>query len=897
MTRRSDTQMPKKPSFPALFLALSLTCAVSAGCVLPRVMTGSTVTRVHELTVDGAQLVQPGKETSLKVRLLAALTTQALSFTWTKAEITLSNPTLLNAPKTLQVSQAGGESISGEFTGLRPGSGYGLSITLYNGSTEVASGSNSSITLSSGANTVQVSVTPVGGGSGPLNLTYQVGTVVGDMDPLGVSAQSWPLKARYGAVRDSQGNYYFALSSSHQVLRLSPDGKLFKVAGSGFAQSLGDGGPASQASLNSPTSLGIDAADNLYISEYDPSKIRFIPATSGTYFGQSMTAGNIYTVAGSGGAIDPIDPKLSGSALASTMGYTTQIGADPTGNLFIAFHNTPSRVGVLARTTGTLFGQSVTAGNLYSFLGNNTLTSAPDGTAVWSSASVGAPTGINFDSAGNLFFSENQWGNVRMVPRTAGNYFGISMQANTLYTLMAGLQFPNTLALDPDGHIAVPSLGIRFRPRTATTLFGISMSPSTTYIVAGGSTTSPFVDGASAVGAAMDPRALVIDAQHNIVAADPTNNYVEMVPNVSGTYFGRSLTAGNVYAVAGNGTDRFSADGLPAATSVINTPNGIAVDADENLYFADGNNRRIRFVPKTSGTFFGQSMTAGNIYTLAGTGTSGYTPDVPAVPGTSAMISTVTGLWVDASRNVYLADSLNHRIRKISSNGMITTIAGTGTAGAATDGASAATSPITSPQSIVGDASGNLYFAEGAGTAPNGRRIRKIDNTGKISLIAGTGASLASTATEAALSTSFNLPRGLTIDGSGNLYVADQGGHVVRKISNGQITTVAGTGTFGSSGDGGNATSAQLRNPRSVALASDGSLLILDGGNNSVRHVALDGKISTLAGGLTNVAGYANSTTGTDARFGTSQAMAITPQNTLYLADGSNHRIRKLTPR
>ena len=199
---------------------------------------------------------------------------------------------------------------------------------------------------------------------------------------------------------------------------------------------------------------------------------------------------------------------------------------------------------------------------------------------------------------------------------------------------------------------------------------------------------------------------------------------------------------------------------------------------------------------------------------------------------------------VDASGNLYIADTGNNRIRKVSATGIITTVAGNGSAGYSGDGGPATSAQLDGPEGVAVDGSGNLYIAD---TCNN--RIRKVSATGIITTVAGNGSAGYSGDGGPATSAQLSLPAGVAVDGSGNLYIADSGNNRIRKVSaTGIITTVAGNGSPGYSGDGGPATSAQLNQPAGVAVDASGNLYIADSSNNRIRKVSATGIITTVAG-------------------------------------------------
>ena len=344
-------------------------------------------------------------------------------------------------------------------------------------------------------------------------------------------------------------------------------------------------------------------------------------------------------------------------------------------------------------------------------------------------------------------------------------------------------------------------------------------------------------DGPATSAQLSSPLGVAVDSVGNLYIADAGNHRIRKVS-----------PSGIINTAAGSGEEDFSGDGGLATSASLNLPNRVTVDAAGNLYIADIGNSRIRSV---SG--------AGIIRTVAGNGLFKFSGD--GGPATSATLNLPRTVAVDADGNLYIADSLSNRIRKVSPDGIITTVAGSGNRGFSGDSGPAINASLKLPQGVATDSVGNLYIAD----TFNGR-IRKVGADGIITTVAGNGTRTGSIDGEGgdpaddlgddgpATSASLNRPRSVALDAAGNLYVADRNNHRTRKVSpGGIISTVAGTGVAGFSGDDGPATSAALNQPRSVAVDAGGNLYIADSNNERIRKVSSDGTITTVAGNGTRI--------------------------------------------
>jgi uncharacterized protein (TIGR03437 family) len=320
-----------------------------------------------------------------------------------------------------------------------------------------------------------------------------------------------------------------------------------------------------------------------------------------------------------------------------------------------------------------------------------------------------------------------------------------------------------------------------------------------------------------------------VDAAGNLYIADTLNNVVRKVS-----------ANGVIAAFAGTGTAGSSGDGGAAASAQLNAPQGVAVDAAGNVFIADTQNHRIR---KVSG---------GAITSVAGSGTAGYSGDGGSA--TAAQLNAPFGVAVDAAGNLYIAEFSNSRVRKVDTKGAITTVAGNGVAGYSGDGGPAASAQLNGPQGVAVDGAGNLYIAD---TANN--RIRLVTLNGVISTVAGNGIAGYSGDGRPAASAQVGNPTGVAVDAVGNIYVADSSARVRKVYPGGIIATIAGTGLRGYSGDGGVATNARLNAPSAVALNAAGNVYVADTGNNAIRLLQFAAgtgvTVSTVANGASNLAG------------------------------------------
>jgi hypothetical protein len=344
------------------------------------------------------------------------------------------------------------------------------------------------------------------------------------------------------------------------------------------------------------------------------------------------------------------------------------------------------------------------------------------------------------------------------------------------------------------------------------------------------------------------------------------------------TFFvlGASAQTYTINTLAGKGAGGYSGDGGPATAAELKSPADGFPDASGNIYIADELNNRVRIV-----------NTAGIISTFAGNGIMGFSGDNG--PATGAELYYPTDVSTDGSGNVYIKDFENNRVRKINNAGIISTIAGNGIAGYSGDGGPATAAEINFSWSMYSDDSGNIYIAEGTNN-----RIRKVNTAGIINTIAGTGTAGYSGDGGPATAAKLNNPTGVYSDISGNVYIAEYQGYRIRMVNTaGIISTIAGTGAAGYSGDGGPATAAKLDWPDGVCSDSLGNIYIADYAGNRIRMVNTNGIINTIAGNGTG--GYSgDGGPATGAELYNPTRVHIAPSGNIYIADWANNRIRTL---
>ncbi len=660
----------------------------------------------------------------------------------------------------------------------------------------------------------------------------------------GSKAINAPIGGSFGldVAAGADGSFYIADLDNTMIMRVGTDGIIHVIAGNGFVGHWGDGGLAVNAALFNAGGVAVDAAGNVYIAEY-----------GGKNFGGAirmlMSDGNIKTIAGTGALGSTGD---GGPALLAALNRPSGIAVDANGNVYFT------------QTGDNRIRKFAPGGSIATIAGGGqTIGSKADGGKA-TDAALGSLSRLAVDSAGNVYFIDSN-STIRKV--TPGGI--LSTVAGGGQSTADGL-LPTQAKLVPAG-VAVDSAGNLYIADYQTSSIR-KVTAGVIATIAGPGRGFAGDDGPASKAAFNFPvGAVAVDGSGNVFVADNENLRV------------REVSGGVVRTVAGNGLYRLAGNGGPAASATLYYPSGLRTDAAGNTYVVEETLNRVRKI-----------ATDGTISIFAGQGPFGYTGDNG--PASDARLGFPTYLAIGAAGDVYVSDTVNNVIRKIDSNRIITTIAGTGSSGYTGDQGSAKQARLAEPEGLDFDGEGNLWFADSLNHA-----IRLIGPSGNISTIAGTGKAGFSGDNGPAAAAQLNAPRGVRVFAPGtsqeSVYFSDAGNNRVRRIRfvQGQfvIDTVAGNGIAGYSGDGAQATNASINLPEGLAFDSFGYLYIADRGNSVVRAVSPDGVIGTLAGnGFYNFTGD-----GGPARFASFEGpfdLAFDPGGNLLISDLYAHRVREV---
>jgi sugar lactone lactonase YvrE len=655
---------------------------------------------------------------------------------------------------------------------------------------------------------------------------------------------------------DSAGNIFFADVDNHSIWKIDAvTGAILRVAGKGTSGSSGDGGPATEAELNAPRGVCTDALGNVYIADTDNNRIR------------KVAAGFISTVVNTSGAAGSSGD--GGLATEAKLDKPNGVWADASGNIYIAdtdnhrIRKVTAATGIISTVAGTGLAGSSGDG------GSATL------------AKFNKPRSVFVDSALNIFIADMENDRIRKVTAATGIISTVAGTSNGYSgdggaATAAKLNKPYGVWVDITGNIYIADTN-NHRIRKVTAADGKINT------VAGTGTAGYSGDGGAATAANIDgPTGLCVKNTGEVIISDTNNSCLRKV-SITNNISTLPMTVG---------------PGL-------NSPDGVASYYDDNpdpaqkklfLYIADQGNHRIRKLDTATNT----------LVTVAGTGSAGSAGDTGQA--TAAQLNSPSAVAVDASGNLYIADTGNNKIRKVTAIGgvitdsncssncsIISPVAGTGSAGSSGDGGSATLAKLDNPEGVFVDASGNIFIAD-----TNSNRIRKV-TAGTISRISGSSGGFAGDGGDAgAGGVKFDLPQGIWVDASGNIYIGDTDNHRIRKITAATniINTIAGDGTEGSSGDGGAATAAHLRNPQAVTVDGAGNIYIADTGNHRLRIVNHDATpvITTMAG--IGTSGYnGDNQPAVQARLSSPRGVALgltKAGGRIFISDTGNNRIRTL---
>ena len=612
-------------------------------------------------------------------------------------------------------------------------------------------------------------------------------------NPFKTSGVSLPSRPAFSCVFDNVGNYF--LTYLHKIYKVTPNGDISLFAGSDDPGYVDGNGSDARFYFSLAGDYGgeiaVDSANNLYVADTFNHRIRMITPD-----------GDVLTLAGSGeGQFD-----TDGVGLAADISTPLGITMGPSGNLYVSsLGRNIRKINIEKQDVTTLDIRSldpvykyvslkydIDRNNLYAldYSGSSNINVAYLIKSKADEVLDFQPFSIVRDSAGNLYVANTNNSKIRKID-TDGN---VTTIAGSIPGYLddqgtdARFDNPHGLAIDSDGNLYVADT-YNHKIRKIDTSGNV-----TTF--AGSS--QGYLDGQGTDAQFTYPIGLAIDSANNLYDVDTNNGKIRKID-----------TSGNVTTIAGSSQGYLDGQGTDARFYI---PRGITIDSDGNLYVADTYNNKIRKITPS-----------GDVTTIAGS-----SPGYADGQGTDAQFANPYDITIDSSGNLYVADTRNHRIRKITPSGDVTTIAGS--SAGHLDGQGTAAQFIT-PASITIDSADNLYVAD-----TDSHTIRKITPSGQVTTIAGTYNAVGS-ADGIGSAALFSSPLGITPDSSGNLYVTDTNNHTIRKItSTRQVTTIAGTPNADGSADG-IGPEARFNFPLGIAADSSGNLYLSDNQNHRIRKI------------------------------------------------------------
>ncbi len=574
---------------------------------------------------------------------------------------------------------------------------------------------------------------------------------------------------------DNVGNVYIGDYINNRVRKIDAITKIITtIAGIGVGGYAGDGGPATSAKISGPAGIVVDANGNVYFADNNNSAIRRIDATT-KY---------ISTVAGTGFSGYSGD---GGLATAAMLNYPERFAFDASGNLYISdeYNHVIRKVDKATQKISTIVG---TGGN--GFTGDG-------GPAI--SASFTKLLGVAVDTSGNIYIADQLNNRIRKVDAKTQIVNTIAGSASGGYSgdggvaTLAQLNSPSDVLVDKSGNVYIDDNGNNV-VRVVNKLGIIST------IIGDGS--DGFSGAPPALSAQMVPQAVALDNLGNLIIADGYYYDVRAV-NIANSSF---IYAGNPNPDPKYASRGYGGNGNFASLALFNAPVAVAVDASNNVYIADVFNNVIRKITYSSKF----------IANYAGNATAGFSGDAGAA--TSAQLNNPYGIAVDKNGNLYIADALNNRVRKVTAAGTISTIAGNGTVGSTGDGSAATSAELNFPYGVAVDTALNVFI---------------IDKNNKVRMVA------AATQKISTVLNNSHVLKGIATDVAGNIFLSDSTASSVIKLTakTYALITIAGNGTAGYSGDGGTATSGQLNSPGGLVVNSLGNIYVADVNNYVVRQI------------------------------------------------------------
>lgn len=637
-------------------------------------------------------------------------------------------------------------------------------------------------------------------------LAGTAGTVVKTADGTGSAAQ---FDTPRGIAVDSAGNLYIGDTSNNTIRKVTPSGVTTTIAGGAGTAAFADA-TGTAARFNEPWGMAVDNAGTIYVADASNNAIRKVTA-----------AGVVTTFVGGSGA-----GCTDGTGTAARLDEPRGVAVDAAGTVYVAdYDNHVIRKITAAGVVTTLAGTCDTDGNA-------------DGTGA--TARFRGPHGIAVDSAGNVYVADTGNRAIRKIT-PAGVVTTLSLPSFSLSE-------PRGIAVDAAGVIYIADYSSHTIKKITTDNF---------VSVLAGATGVPGTTDATGTTARLHYPSGIAVASGTVYVADTDNDTIRTISS-----------SGVVTTLAGRAGQTSVVDATGAAAR-FEDPFSVAADVNGVVYVADSAAHVIRRI-----------SAAGEVTTYAGTAGSFGSADGT---GSAARFYSPFGVAVDTAGNVYVADSYNSTIRKIGLGGVVTTLAGTALQRGNADGTGAA-ARFDQPFGIAVDSNGNVYVSDATGNT-----IRKVTSAGVVTTLAGShGQSGSTDATGTAAR--FAVPYAVSVDTAGNVYVVDHGNHTIRKVTAaGVVTTLAGSAGSSGSTDG-TGTSAKFTYPSGIAADASGTVFVADTDNHLIRQITAAGVVTTI-GGATST-GSTNGS-GTAARFYNPKGIAVDRNGVLYIADRSNHTIRK----